>query len=75
MINIQYTNATNACLSIFWIFDVHKKGSDIVKFKELEVEYKGLDNTLILLTDCKCSSGIETGLPSKKQTSKLKKKK
>lgn len=72
---IQYTNATNACLSIFWIFDVHKKGSDIAKFKELSLEYKGLDNTLILLTDCKCSSGIETDLPSKKQTSKLKKKK
>lgn len=63
---IQYTNATNACLSVFWVFDVHKKGSDAARFKDLEVEYKDLDNTLILLTDCKCSSGIETGLPKNK---------
>ena len=70
---IQYTNATNACLSVFWVFDVHKKGSDAARFKDLEVEYKDLDNTLILLTDCKCSSGIETGLPKNKQIPKLKK--
>lgn len=67
---IQYINATNACLSVFWVFDVHKKGSDAAKFKDLEVEYKDLDNTLILLTDCKCTSGIETGLPPKKPTLK-----
>lgn len=70
---IQYTNATNACLSVFWVFDVHKKGSDAARFKDLKVEHKDLDNTLILLTDCKCSSGIETGLPKNKQTPKLKK--
>lgn len=70
---IQYTNATNACLSVFWVFDVHKKGSDAARFKDLEVEYKDLDNTLVLLTDCKCSSGIETGLPKNKQIPKLKK--
>ena len=70
---IQYTNATNACLSVFWVFDVHKKGSDNARFKDLEVEYKDLDNTLILLTDCKCSSGIETGLPKNKQIPKVKK--
>ena len=70
---IQYTNATNACLSVFWVFDVHKKGSDTARFKDLEVEYKDLDNTLILLTDCKCSSGIETGLPKNKQIPKVKK--
>lgn len=70
---MQYTNATNACLSVFWVFDVHKKDSDAARFKDLEVEYKDLDNTLILLTDCKCSSGIETGLPKSKQISKLKK--
>lgn len=70
---IQYTNATNACLSVFWVFDVHKKGSYTARFKDLEVEYKDLDNTLILLTDCKCSSGIETCLPKNKQIPKLKK--
>lgn len=64
---IKYTNATNACLSVFWIFDVHKKGSDVAKFNDLRVEYKDLDNTLLLLTDCKCSSGTETGLPKTKQ--------
>lgn len=63
---IQYANATNACLSVFWVFNVHKSGSYNEKFKDLEVEYKDLDNTLVLLTDCKCSSGIETGLPKTK---------
>lgn len=63
---IKYTNATNACLSVFWVFDVHKNGSDVAGFKDLEVEYKDLNNTLVLLTDCKCSSGIETGLPKTK---------
>lgn len=69
---IQYINATNACLSVFWVFDVHQKGSDSTKFKDLEVEYKDLDNTLVLLTDCKCSNGIETGLPKNKQTPQVK---
>lgn len=59
---IQYTKATNACLSVFWVFDVHKNGCGITKFKDLEFEYKDLDNTRVLLTDCKCSSGIDTGL-------------
>ena len=59
---IQYSKATNACLSVFWVFDVHKKGGEITKFKDLEVEYKGLNNTRVLLTDCKCSSGFDTGL-------------
>lgn len=40
---IQYINATNACLSVFWVFDVHKRGSDSTKFKDLEVAYKDLD--------------------------------
>ena len=68
---IQYSKATNACLSVFWVFDVHKKGSDITKFADLEVEYKDLDNTRVLLTDCKCSSGFDTGLSVNKKTSKL----
>lgn len=67
---IQYTNATNACLSVFWVFDIHKKGSDAARFKDLEIEYKDLDNILVLLTDCKCSSGIETGLSKNKPTPK-----
>ena len=69
---IKYKNATNACLSIFWVFDVHHNGSDITKFKNLEEEYKNLENTRVLLTDCKCSSGIDTGMPKKKKTPKLK---
>lgn len=70
---IKYTKATNACLSVFWIFDVHKKNSKIDKFEELKIEYNDLNNTLVLLTDCKCSSGVETGISSKKSNSKAKK--
>lgn len=62
---VQYTNATNACLSVFWVFNVHKGGS-IVDFDNLKTEYRNLDNTLVLLTDCRCSSGIETGIPQVK---------
>ena len=62
----QYTKATNACLSVFWVFDVHKKGINKARFKDLEAEYKDLDNTMVLLTDCKCSCGIETGVPKNK---------
>lgn len=62
---VQYTNSTNACLSVFWVFDVHK-GGIVQDFEKLKAEYKDLDNTLILLTDCRCSSGIETGVPQVK---------
>ncbi|WP_285828250.1 ATP-binding protein [Bacteroides acidifaciens] len=65
---IQYTNATGACLSVFWVFDVHRENSKRLEFEDLKLEYKDLPHTSVLLTDCKCSSGIETGL-SKKQTS------
>ena len=68
---IQYTKATNACLSVFWVFDVHREGSDHSKFEDLVTEYKDLCNTSVYLTDCK-SSSIETGLPIKKETSKQK---
>lgn len=61
---IQYINATNPCLSVFWVFDVHRKGGKYSNFKVLEAEYKDLSNTIVLLTDCKCSS-IETGMPKK----------
>ena len=67
---IQYTNATNACLSVFWVFDVHKKGSSTAKFEELKDVYNDLRNTLVILTDCKCSSGIETGCPKKSKGKK-----
>ena len=70
---IKYKNATNACLSVFWVFNVHKDRSDTTKFKNLEEEYKDLDNTRVLLTDCKCSSGIDTGKSINKRTSGLKK--
>lgn len=59
---IQYINATNPCLSIFWVFNVHKGGNPS-KFDELKEEYKDIPHTYVLLTDCKCSSGIETGMP------------
>lgn len=71
---IQYTHATNACLSVFWVFDVHKKGSARVNFDALKIEYQMLENTMVLLTDCKCSSGIETGISKNNQASKPKKK-
>ena len=32
---VQYTNATNACLSVFWIFDVKKPNSSKKKFNKL----------------------------------------
>lgn len=67
---IQYTNATNACFSVFWVFDVHKDGSNKTNFEALRLEYQTLEKTLVLLTDCKCSSGIETGISSKKQKTK-----
>lgn len=63
---VQYTKATNACLSVFWVFDIHKDGSNVDRFDDLKAEYKDLDNTLVLLTDCKCSCGIETGLSKNK---------
>ena len=66
----QYINATNACLSVFWVFDVHKKGSSRTKYEELKEEYKNIENTLVLLTDCKCSSGIETGISKNNKTPK-----
>lgn len=68
---IQYTNATHACLSVFWVFDVHKNGSGATKFEKLREEYKDVENTLVLLTDCKCSSGLDTGLNKQKTNSKL----
>lgn len=68
---IQYTKATDACLSVFWVFN--NDGSDDKNFKYLTEEYKDLDNTLVVLTDCKCSSGIDTGVSVNKRTSKLNK--
>ena len=69
---IKYKNATHACLSVFWVFNVHKDRSDTTKFEKLKEEYKDIDNTLVLLTDCKCSSGLDTGL-TKQKKSKLSK--
>lgn len=70
---VQYTKATNACLSVFWVFNTYQKGSNTASFRDLETEYQDLNNTVVLLTDCKCSSGIETGISKNKQTPKLKK--
>lgn len=71
---VQYTNATNASLSVFWVFDVHNDGGDVAKFKNLEEEYKNLDNTYVLLTDCKCSSNKDTGVSKKQTSSKINRK-
>lgn len=68
---VQYTKATNACLSVFWVFNVHKKGSNVARFNDLKAEYIDLDNTMVLLTDCKCSSSIETGLSKTNQNDGL----
>lgn len=67
---VQYGNATNACLSVFWVFDVHKDGSNKTNFEALRLEYQKLERTLFILTDCRCSSGIETGISSQKQKTK-----
>lgn len=69
---IQYINATNPCLSVFWVFDVHRGGCSS-KFKELKEEYKDLNKTLVILTNCKCSSDIETAISKNNKTPKLKK--
>lgn len=37
---IQYKKATDACLSVFWVFDVHRKSGKYSNFKVLEAEYK-----------------------------------
>ena len=37
---IKYKNATHACLSVFWVFNVHKDRSDTTKFEKLKEEYK-----------------------------------
>lgn len=71
---IQYMKATDACLSVFWVFNVHRKSNnDESKFEKLRTEYFDISNTLVILSDCKCSSGIETGLPKKKSVSKIQK--
>lgn len=67
---IQYTNATNACLSVFWVFDIHRNDVEKTEFENLRAEYQRLENTMVLLTDCKCSSAIETGISSKRKTQK-----
>lgn len=72
---IQYINATNPCLSVFWVFDVHREDSNRSKFEELKFEYNDLLHTSVLLTDCICSSGIETGLPQENDKKQIQNKK
>lgn len=50
-----------------------EKAAKRSEFEKLRLEYKDLPHTSVLLTDCKCSSGVETGLP--KQNTKVKKNK
>ncbi len=51
---IQYIEATRPCLSVFWVFDVHRERSKREKFEDLRMEYIDLPNTRVVLTDCKC---------------------
>lgn len=65
----KYSKATNACLSVFWVFDVGRGGKQNI-FEVLKDEYRGLPFTTCLLTKCKCSSGRDTGAIVKKQIGK-----
>ena len=65
----KYAKATNACLSVFWVFDVGRGGKQNI-FEALKDEYRGLPFTTCLLTKCKCSSGRDTGAIVKKQIGK-----
>ncbi|MCS2968614.1 hypothetical protein NXW94_27805 [Bacteroides ovatus] len=60
-------------MSVFWIFDVHKKGGNCSNFDDLKNEYTDLPHTLVLLTDCKCSSCIDTGVSKNGTRPKIKK--
>lgn len=51
---IQYIEATQPCLSVFWVFNVHRERSNQEKFKDLKDEYLDLPHTRVVLTDCKC---------------------
>lgn len=62
---VQYTRAANACLSVFWIFDVHHRSGSVAKYGSLKSEYSDLDHTQVIMTDCKCSSGFDTGIKKK----------
>lgn len=65
----KYSKATNACLSVFWVFDVGRGGKQNI-FEVLKDEYRGLPFTTCLLTKCKCSSGRDTGAIEKKTNRK-----
>lgn len=65
----KYSKATNACLSVFWVFDVGRGGKQNI-FEVLKDEYRGFPFTTCLLTKCKCSSGRDTGAIVKKQIGK-----
>lgn len=65
----KYSKATNACLSVFWVFDVGRGGNQNV-FEDLKDEYRSLPYTTCLLTKCKCSSGRDTGAIAKRQIGK-----
>lgn len=51
---IQYIQATAPCLSVFWVFDIHRERSKPEKFEDLRTEYLDLPHTRVVLTDCKC---------------------
>lgn len=57
---IQYLEATQPCISIFWVFDVHRERSNPEKFKDLKNEYLDLLHTRVVLTDCKCRTKKKT---------------
>ena len=57
---IQYIEATQPCISVFWVFDVHKERSNPDRFKDLQTEYLDLPHTRVILTDCKCRTKKKT---------------
>ncbi|MBO5058116.1 MAG: ATP-binding protein [Prevotella sp.] len=65
---VTYSKATKACLSVFWVFDIKRDNSNSEKFTALKKEYEDLEYARILLTDCKCSSGIDTGIAKNKKS-------
>lgn len=57
---IQYIEATQPCLSVFWVFDVQRERSNHKKFEDLRTEYFDLPLTRVELTECKCRAKKKT---------------
>ena len=64
---VKYSKEPKACLSVFWVFDIKRSGSNFENFTALKKEYEDLEHTLVWYTDCRCSSGIDTGISKKRK--------